>query len=254
MEIKDIKQRYMKKNTVKLDEAQLRKIVAESVKNFDPANIVSQELAEKLGFKPEYKSYEDGLELWGKWLDFDPYDEYSGKTKKLLDELGIKEFTSWSRSVRGNSGHVRITVKPKPKSDAQYFYPKPIVPELYENTRKKNTVKLNESQLKKIVVKSVNEVLNEISDRTLTTSLETSYDYTRILEEVDEKFEDLEYALSDLAGDGYNNVKPLNSEAKSIYNELKALHNRFKQFNERKRNQYGSFEDEWLKRGQPEVD
>ena len=103
----------MKKDVVKINEGQLRKIVSESVKRvlkesikgIDPNNVVSKEVAEKFGFRPDYTGFDDGLELWSKHLNFNPLEDYQ-QAKELLSQLGIKRFTTenWK-------GNVRITVR-----------------------------------------------------------------------------------------------------------------------------------------------
>lgn len=118
----------------------------------------------------------------------------------------------------------------------------------------KNTVKLNEAQLRKIITESVRKVLNEISDRTLGDALESSSNYSRILDGINEKFEDLQYGLADIANCGWNNTKLSNNEAKFIYDDLSKVFEKFKRFYARKKRQYNSFEDEYIERGRPEMD
>ena len=111
----------MKRNVVKLNERQLRKIVKESIESIlnesikatDPRNVVPQEVAEKFGFKREYVNFGDGLELWGKRLDFNPLEDYRASAK-FLSQLGIGRFASESYN-----GYVRITVRPYPKQNSR---------------------------------------------------------------------------------------------------------------------------------------
>ena len=94
-----------------------KNILSESIKDVDPNNVVPQDIAEQYGFKPEYQGFEGGLELWGKRVDFNPCQD-SQQVLKLLSKLGIKRFTSYNCN-----GGVRITVKPNPKPDYEYFDP-----------------------------------------------------------------------------------------------------------------------------------
>lgn len=120
-----------------------KNIVSESIKNVDHNNVVPQDIAEQYGFRPEYKGFKGGLELWGKRVDFNPCED-SQQVQILLSKLGIARFTSYNYK-----GGVRITVKPNPKpevsqpirdNDYEYFdsrtgqglgfNPKPKVPKL----------------------------------------------------------------------------------------------------------------------------
>ena len=118
----------------------------------------------------------------------------------------------------------------------------------------KNIVKLNEGQLRKIVAESVKKMLNEVSDKTVADALGYSENYIRVLEQINKKFEDLQGCLADIADCGWNNVKPVNNEAKLIYNDLSRVFERFKDFYTRKQHQYNSFEDEYIQRGWTEID
>lgn len=128
------------------------------IKNTDARNVVSQDLAERMGFKPEYSGFGDGLELWSRRLSFD--SDGVETMKRLLNALGISEFTSWSRSPSGKFGTVRITVKPTPqpkKPQEDYIMPQQQNP----FAGKKSVIKLSESQLRNLVAESVKKVLAE---------------------------------------------------------------------------------------------
>ena len=118
----------------------------------------------------------------------------------------------------------------------------------------KNAIKLNNVELRKLIAESVKKALSEISDKTVADALGNSENYNRVLEEINEKFEDLQGSLADIAECGWNNVKPVNNEAKRIYEDLSRVFERFKRFYARKQRQYGSFEDEYIQRGRPEID
>ena len=83
----------------------VKSVLKESIKEVDPNNVVSKEVAEKFGFRPAYTGFDDGLELWGKHLNFNPLEDYQ-QASKLLSQLGIKRFTTenWK-------GNVKITVR-----------------------------------------------------------------------------------------------------------------------------------------------
>ena len=115
-------------------------------------------------------------------------------------------------------------------------------------------VKLSEAKLHRIIKESVVKVLNEVSDRTVADALGGSENYTRVLKEINEKFEELQHALADIADCGWNNVKPVNSEAKGIYDDLSRVFERFKRLYARKQNQRDSFQGEYINRGEPEID
>ena len=115
-------------------------------------------------------------------------------------------------------------------------------------------VKLSETKLRKIIKESVMKTLNEVSDRTVADALEHSSNYNRVLDEINEKYEDLQGSLADIAGCGWNNVKPVNSEAKGIYDDLSRVFERFKRLYARKQRQYDSFQGEYINRGEPEID
>lgn len=115
-------------------------------------------------------------------------------------------------------------------------------------------VKLNETQLRRMISETVKKVVNEVSDRTVSDALGNSENYNRVLEEINEKFEDLQSSLADIADCGWNNVKPVNNEAKLIYDDLSRVFERFKHFYARKQRQYSSFEDEYIQRGRPDID
>lgn len=115
-------------------------------------------------------------------------------------------------------------------------------------------VKLSEAKLHKIIKESVIKVLSEVSDKTVADALGNSENYNRVLEKINEKFEDLQSSLADIADCGWNNVKPVNNEAKLIYDDLSRVFERFKHFYARKQRQYDSFEDEYIQRGRPDID
>lgn len=103
-----------KKNTIRLTESDLKKIISESVKNVlkesikaaDTMNAVSPELAKECGFKLEYENVDGGFQLWGGPLPEDNQEKIS-----LLRKLGIKKFTS-----ENYMNHTcRITVDPSGK-------------------------------------------------------------------------------------------------------------------------------------------
>ena len=114
-------------------------------------------------------------------------------------------------------------------------------------------VKLSEEKLHRIIKESVIKVLNEVSDRTVEDALEYSSNYNHVLDEINEKFEDLQGSLADIAGCGWNNVKPVNGEAKAIYDDLSSVFERFKRLYARKQRQYDSFQGEYINRGEPEI-
>lgn len=118
----------------------------------------------------------------------------------------------------------------------------------------KNAIKLNNVELRKLIAESVKKALSEVSDKTVADALGNSENYNRVLDEIGEKFEDLKYSLADIADCGWNNVKPINNEAKRIYDDLSKVFESFKQFRLRKQRQYGSFEDEYIQRGRPDID
>ena len=113
---------------------------------------------------------------------------------------------------------------------------------------------LNEEQLKRIVAESVKKVLNEISDKTIANALEVSHNYNSVMRAIYGKFKDLLDVLDDLAGCGWNPVKTENEEAMDIRDELSSLFERFKRFYIRKQNQYDNFEDEYARRGRPDIE
>lgn len=115
-------------------------------------------------------------------------------------------------------------------------------------------VKLNEAELHKIIKESVKKALNEVDNRTVADALEYSSNYNHVLDEINEKFEDLQDSLADIAGCGWNNVKPVNNEAKGIYDDLSNVFERFKRFYARKQNQRDSFHDEYINRGRPDIE
>ena len=115
-------------------------------------------------------------------------------------------------------------------------------------------VKLNETQLRRMISETVKKVVSEVSDRTVADALESSSSYNRVLDEINEQFEDLQSSLADIAGCGWNNVKPVNSEAKGIYDDLSRVFERFKRLYARKQRQYDSFQGEYINRGEPEID
>ena len=97
-------------------------------------------------------------------------------------------------------------------------------------------------------------MLNEISDRTVADALENSHDYYSFMGRIYYKFKDLLDALDDLAGYGWNPVRTKNEEALNIRDEFSSLFERFKRFYMRKEKQYGSFEDEYIRRGRPDIE
>ena len=114
---KNMSENNMKKNVVKLNEAQLRNVIAECVRTVlneeyvlpDVKNVVSAELASEYGFTPEYTGYENGLEIWGRRIDFNPCDdEGQRKCMAICNKLGIKRLTTYSVYP---SKKIRITVK-----------------------------------------------------------------------------------------------------------------------------------------------
>lgn len=115
-------------------------------------------------------------------------------------------------------------------------------------------VKLNETQLRRMISETVKRVVNEVSDRAVSDALEYSSNYNHVLDEINEKFEELQDSLADIAGCGWNNVKPVNNEAKGIYDDLSNVFERFKRFYVRKQNQRDSFHDEYIQRGRPDID
>lgn len=119
---------------------------------------------------------------------------------------------------------------------------------------RKKVVKINESAINNIVAESVKKVLNEISDRTVADALEVSHDYYSFMGRICYKFKDLLDNLDDLAGYGWNPVGTKNEEALSIRDEFSSLFERFKRFYTRKQNQYSSFEDEYIRRGRPDIE
>ena len=102
----------------------IKKVLNESPKSTDPDNVVPENVAIKYGFTLEYGGGQDGLELWGRdvirnngnhgwnkkpgWDSEEDLDSYG-----LLKALGIRRFTTMSKSPNGV--HVRITVQPDPK-------------------------------------------------------------------------------------------------------------------------------------------
>lgn len=103
-----------KKNTIKLTESELKKIISESVKNVlkegiktaDAMNATSPELAKECGFELEYENVDGGFQLWG-----GPLPEDKQEKILLLRKLGIKRFTSENHM----NGTCRITVDPSGK-------------------------------------------------------------------------------------------------------------------------------------------
>jgi uncharacterized protein YoxC len=115
-------------------------------------------------------------------------------------------------------------------------------------------VKLNETQLRRMISETVKKVVNEVSNRTVSDALEYSSNYNHVLDEINEKFEELQDSLADIADCGWNNVKPVNNEAKGIYDDLSNVFERFKRFYARKQNQRDSFHDEYINRGRPDIE
>ena len=103
-----------KKNTIKLTESELKKIISESVKKVlkesikaaDAMNAVSRETAQECGFEEEYVGIDGGFDLWKGPLPEDPMER-----KALLNRLGITRFTS--ENYMNNT--CRITVDPSGK-------------------------------------------------------------------------------------------------------------------------------------------
>ena len=110
----------MRNKLVRLTEGNLKRIIKESVrsvlrestKGADTNNIVPADVAEEHGFKVEYSGFENGLELWGRYID-------KGSAKRMLQSLGITRFTTYRICMDGNL-YVRITVKPLEKQDMDY--------------------------------------------------------------------------------------------------------------------------------------
>ncbi len=113
------------KRKIRLTESDLHRIVSESVnrvlkesqKASDAQNAVSQDMAEKLGFKLEYDTG-DGYELWGRVVS-------KNDEKKILSILRIPRFTSYNMN-----GRALITVIPNEETEnyPEYGgngYPKP---------------------------------------------------------------------------------------------------------------------------------
>lgn len=94
------------------------KKLMESAKVGDAMNAVSQEMAKKYGFKPEYSGVDGGFELWKGPLPKDPLER-----KALLNKLGIAKFTS--EDYTHNT--CRITVDPSGKIAS--FIQKPKTPQ-----------------------------------------------------------------------------------------------------------------------------
>lgn len=103
-----------KKNTIRLTESELKKVISESVKRVlnegikaaDVNNAVSREIAQECGFEEEYTGINGGFELWT-----GPLPEGPREKKALLNKLGISRFTSEDYM----HGTCRITVDPSGK-------------------------------------------------------------------------------------------------------------------------------------------
>lgn len=115
-------------------------------------------------------------------------------------------------------------------------------------------IHLSEKQLRNIIKESVNKALNEVSDSTLTNAMGRSEDLNRDLNKINQQFQDLDSSLSDLTGIGFSNDDTRNKEIEKIYYAFTGLWDRFKQLYARKQSQYDNFQDEFQRRGQPEVD
>ena len=91
----------------------VRKVLKEEYIQTDKDNIVPQEVAELFGFRPDYKGYEDGLEIWQYYPDYDPCsDEGFEKMMRLCRKLGIKRPCAYR--VYPSKG-IWITVRPNKK-------------------------------------------------------------------------------------------------------------------------------------------
>lgn len=103
-----------KKNTIRLTESDLKRVISESVKKVlkegikaaDVWNAVSRETAQECGFVREYRNVDGGFELWS-----GPRPEDPRERKALLNKLGITQFTT--ENYMNNT--CRITVDPSGK-------------------------------------------------------------------------------------------------------------------------------------------
>lgn len=154
------------KNTVKLNESQLRKIVAESVKkalkeggtnnaDFDMPSEAVLEAKRIINGKP----FDEIIDLPNIDKRFS-YGALNGSEGEGLIDLNFKDILV---TVRDNNG-VATIVSYEQYNDNDQFIGLNNVNESNIKNIKKNTVKLNESQLRKIVTESVKKVLNETTD------------------------------------------------------------------------------------------
>ena len=115
-------------------------------------------------------------------------------------------------------------------------------------------IRLSESQLRKLIKESVNKTLEEISDKTIVHAFERSDNFSKILEEIQGQFENLEDALGSLTSRGFSTNTPKNKEIEEIYYEFVRLSDRFKKLCMKKQSQFNNFEDEFQKRDYPEIE
>lgn len=119
---------------------------------------------------------------------------------------------------------------------------------------KKNTVKLNENALRRIIAESVKNTLKEVSDKTLANALDRSHNLNRILEKVSKEFETLGDSLASLAGETPYYKTTTNKEFEKICYDFNVVWDRFKKLYDRKWSQLHNFGGEWEDRDFPEVD